>query len=78
MTSLPISTTKAHSLGLLTEVHDTADESVVETLQRLRPLLTAEDADLGTPPRDTLRPAARDPFPDEDWTMHPPINPSLP
>ncbi len=41
-------------------------ESVSETLQRLRPLLTAEDTDLEIPPRDTIRPAARDPFPSED------------
>lgn len=41
-------------------------ESVAETLQRLRPLLTAEDTDLEIPPRDTIRPDARDLFPDED------------
>lgn len=41
-------------------------ESVAETLQRLRPLLTAEDTDLEIPSRDAIRPSARDPFPDED------------
>lgn len=39
-------------------------ESVAETLQRLRPLLLAEDSDLEIPPRDSIRPSARDLFPD--------------
>ncbi len=41
-------------------------ESVAETLQRLRPLLSGEDTDLEIPPRDTIRPSALDLFPDED------------
>lgn len=40
-------------------------ETVSETLQRLRPLLLAEDADLEIPPRST-RPSASDPFPESD------------
>jgi antitoxin (DNA-binding transcriptional repressor) of toxin-antitoxin stability system len=41
-------------------------ESVSETLQRLRPLLTAEDTDLELPPRDGIRPSTRYDFAEED------------
>jgi len=41
-------------------------ESVSETLQRLRPLLLAEDAHFEPPARTSLRPSAADPFPDDD------------
>lgn len=43
-----------------------ARETVTETLQRLRPLLLAEEAEFELPPRDTIRPDARDPFPEDD------------
>ena len=41
-------------------------ETVAETLQRLHPLLLAEDADLELPARSALRPSATTPFPDDD------------
>lgn len=41
-------------------------ESVSETLQRLHPLLLAENSDLDVPPRDSTRASARNPFPEED------------
>ncbi len=41
-------------------------ESVSETLERLRPLLLAEDTDLEPPPRQRMRRSARQPIFDED------------
>jgi len=41
-------------------------ETVAETLQRIHPLLLAEDADLEPPARTARRPSATTPFPSED------------
>ena len=41
-------------------------ESVSETLERLRPLLLAEETDLEPPPRQRMRGSARHPISDED------------
>lgn len=41
-------------------------ETVSETLQRLRPLLQAEDVDLEIPPRHSIRSSSREIFPDDD------------
>lgn len=41
-------------------------ETISETLRRLRPLLIVEDTDLDIPPRSSIRPSARDPFPGGD------------
>lgn len=41
-------------------------ETVTETLQRLHPLLLAEEAEFELPPRDTIRADDRDPFSEDD------------